>query len=132
FWVASSKTERSNTMRNGVRPKKSKRATTPARQVEASSGNVFADLGVPDAGAALAKAELARRICALLSARKLTQARAAAVLGLDQPKVSALFRGKLDGFSTDRLFRLLNALGQDVEIVVRPQRQNGRALTRVV
>jgi predicted XRE-type DNA-binding protein len=76
------------------------------QKVEASSGNVFADLEVPDADEALAKAELAQRICV---------------------------RGKLDGFSTDRLFRFLNALGQDVEIVVRPRRQgNGRALTRVV
>jgi len=101
--------------------------------VEASTGNVFADLEVPDADAALAKAELARRSCAILAARKLTQAQAAAILGIDQPKVSALIRGKLDGFSTERLFRFLNALGQDVEIVVRPRRQkSGHASTRVV
>jgi predicted XRE-type DNA-binding protein len=101
--------------------------------VEASSGNVFADLDVPNADEALAKAELARRLCVLLAERKLTQARAAAVLGIDQPKVSALVRGRLEGFSTDRLFRFLNALGQDVEIVVRPRRrQHGRTLTRVV
>ena len=103
------------------------------REVEASSGNVFADLEVPDAEAALAKAELARRVSAILSARELTQAQAATVLGIDQPKVSALIRGKLDGFSTDRLFRFLNALGQDVEIVVRPRRPRTRyASTRVV
>ncbi len=103
------------------------------RKVEASSGNVFADLELPDADAALAKAELARRVGAILSARKLTQAQAAAVLGIDQPKVSALIRGRLEGFSTDRLFRFLNALGQDVEIVVRPQRyRRGYASTRVV
>jgi predicted XRE-type DNA-binding protein len=102
------------------------------QEVEASSGNVFADLDVPDADEVLAKAELARRICAILSERKLTQARAAAVLGIDQPKVSALVRGKLDGFSTDRLFRFLNALGQDVEIVVRPRQENGCASIRVV
>ena len=112
--------------------KKARRATTPVRAVEASSGNVFADLELPAAAEALAKAELVRRICAILSERKLTQARAAAVLGIDQPKVSALIRGKLDGFSTDRLFRFLNALGQDVEIVVRPRHQDGEALTRVV
>jgi predicted XRE-type DNA-binding protein len=101
--------------------------------VEASSGNVFADLEVPDADEALAKADLAQRICAILSERKLTQARAAPLLGIDQPKVSALFRGKLDGFSTERLFRFLNALGQDVEIVVRPWRgENGHASTWVV
>ena len=118
-------------MRNGVQPRK--RATSPVPRVETSSGNVFADLEVPDADEALAKAELARRICAILSERKLTQARAAAVLGIDQPKVSALIRGKLEGFSTTRLFRFLNALGQDVEIVIRPRRQeNGNASTRVV
>ena len=117
----------------GVQLKKMKRATSPVPDVEASSGNVFADLEVPDADAALAKAELARRSCAILAARKLTQAQAAAVLGIDQPKVSALIRGKLDGFSTERLFRFLNALGQDVEIVVRPRRQkSGQASTRVV
>jgi predicted XRE-type DNA-binding protein len=103
------------------------------QEVEATSGNVFADLDVPDADEALAKAELAQRICTILSERKLTQARAAALLGVDQPKVSALIRGKLGGFSTDRLFRFLNALGQDVEIVVRPrQTENGQASTRVV
>jgi predicted XRE-type DNA-binding protein len=91
--------------------------------VEASSGNVFADLELPDADESLAKAELAGRICALLAERRLTQAKAAAVLGVDQPKVSALMRGKLDGFSVERLFRFLNALGQDVEIIIRPRRR---------
>jgi predicted XRE-type DNA-binding protein len=103
------------------------------REVEASSGNVFADLEVPDASEALVKAELARRICAILAARKLTQTRAAAVLGIDQPKVSALIRGKLEGFSTDRLFRFLNVLDQDVDIIIRPRRhENGCALIRVL
>src|SRR4051812_16028418 len=120
-------------MGNGAQPRKRKTATRPAQEVEASSGNVFADLAMPGADEALAKAELARRIAAVLAQRKLTQARAAAVLGIDQPKVSALIRGKLDGLSTDRLFRFLNALGQDVEIVVRPRRPGrGHALTRVV
>jgi predicted XRE-type DNA-binding protein len=120
-------------MGNGVQRKKTLKATRAAPEVEASSGNVFADLEVPDADAALAKAELARRICAILAEGKLTQAGAAAILGIDQPKVSALVRGKLDGFSTDRLFRFLNALGHDVEIVVRPRRRHrGHASTRVV
>jgi len=120
-------------MGNGGQRRKTKRATRPIPQVEASSGNVFADLEVPNPEEALAKAELARGICAIISERKLTQARTAAILGVDQPKVSALIRGKLDGFSTDRLFRFLNALGQDVEIVVRPRRRhNGQAATRVL
>jgi predicted XRE-type DNA-binding protein len=88
---------------------------------------------VPDADGAFAKSELARRICAILAERKLSQTQAAAVLRIDQPKVSALIRGKLDGFSTDRLFRFLNALGQSVEIVIRPRRQGmDYPLTRVV
>ncbi len=116
-----------------MRNKTTKKATGPVQEIEASSGNVFADLGLPNADQALAKAELARRLCAVISAKKLTQARAAAVLGIDQPKISALMRGKFDGFSTDRLFRLLNAVGQDVEIIVRASRRvNGHALTRVL
>jgi predicted XRE-type DNA-binding protein len=102
-------------------------------EVEKSSGNVFADLEIPDAGEALAKAELAGRICALIAGRKLTQAKAAVLLGIDQPKVSALVRGKLTGFSVDRLFHFLNALDQDIEIIVRPRRPGkGQARTRVV
>ena len=88
--------------------------------VESGSGNVFADLGLPDPDLALAKAELVRRIRYLIAGRKLTQARAAEVLGLDQPKVSALVRGRVEGYSLDRLVRFLNALGQRVEISVLP------------
>jgi predicted XRE-type DNA-binding protein len=117
----------------GIQPSKAKRSARPAKEVEASSGNVFADLDVPDSGEALAKAQLTQRICAIFSELKLTQARAASLLGIDQPKVSALIRGRLDGFSTDRLFRFLNALGHDVEIMVRPRgRGNEHASTRVV
>jgi predicted XRE-type DNA-binding protein len=98
-----------------------------------SSGNVFADLGVPDAGIALAKANLAHRICAVIGERKLSQTRAAAVLGVTQPKVSDLVRGKLDGFTVDRLLKFLNRLDQDVEIAVRPASgAKGSADTRVV
>lgn len=92
--------------------------------VRKSSGNVFADLEVPEAGSALAKAELAARVCTIISRKKLTQAQAAKLLGVDQPKISALMRGHLSGFSLDRLFRFLNALGRDVEIVVRPKRRS--------
>src|SRR6266478_4016010 len=101
-------------MRNGLNNRNGKRKTRaePIR-VEAGSGNVFADL-------ALAKARLVQRIRDLIAARKLTQAKAAALLGLDQPKVSALVRGRLEGYSLERLFRFLNALGQGVEISVHP------------
>jgi predicted XRE-type DNA-binding protein len=100
--------------------------------IEKSSGNVFADLGLKNPEELLAKAELVQRICDIIEARKLTQVRAAKLLGIDQPKVSALMRGKLDGFSTDRLFRFLNALGSDVEIVIRPARRGREADTRVI
>jgi predicted XRE-type DNA-binding protein len=116
-------------MRNGFenrKPKESRRL-----EVEPSSGNVFVDLGFPNAKEELAKADLAIRISRLIAARKLTQKEAAAVLRIDQPKVSALLRGKLEGFSTGRLLRFLNALGQDVEIVIRPAKGR-RASTRII
>jgi predicted XRE-type DNA-binding protein len=101
------------------------RADRPERDdealVEESSGNVFADLGLPDADELLAKAELARMIRGLIEQRSLTQTDAARLLGTTQPKVSDLFRGRLEGFSMERLYRFLNALGQDVQIVVRPK-----------
>ncbi len=83
-----------------------------------SSGNVFADLGLPDADDLMAKANLALHIRRVIEARKLTQAQAADLLGLDQPKVSLIINGRLDGFSTDRLMRFLNDLGCDVQISV--------------
>jgi predicted XRE-type DNA-binding protein len=83
-----------------------------------SSGNVFADLGLPDAEDLLAKANLALHIRRVIEARKLTQAQAANLLGIDQPKVSLIINGRLDGFSTDRLMRFLNDLGCDVQISV--------------
>jgi len=91
------------------------------------SGNVFEDLGHPRAAEALAKAELARKIAELIAKRRLTQAAAADLLNVDQPKVSALVRGRLAGFSLDRLVRFLVQLGSDVEIVVKPR---SRAMNR--
>jgi predicted XRE-type DNA-binding protein len=93
---------------------------------------VFADLGVPGAGIALAKANLALRICEVIGERRLTQAKAAAVLGVSQPKVSDLVRGRLDGFTVDRLLKFLNRLDHDVEISVRPVTGPKTAGTRVV
>jgi predicted XRE-type DNA-binding protein len=100
--------------------------------VEPSSGNVFADLGVPDPEECLAKAKLVQRIADAIAERKLTQTRAAGIFSVDQPKISALVRGKFEGFSIDRLLRFLNALGRDMEIIISPARRgNGRASTRV-
>jgi predicted XRE-type DNA-binding protein len=93
-----------------------------------SRGNVFADLNVKRPDEVLAKAELAHRIVAVLTKRKLTQSDAAKILKLDQPKVSALVRGRLSGFSIERLLRLLVLLGHDVEINIRSRsRSRNRA-----
>jgi predicted XRE-type DNA-binding protein len=97
------------------------------RESTPSSGNVFADLNLPEADDLLAKAELAAKIIAEIQRRRLTQSQAAAILGIDQPKVSALKQGKLSGFSIERLMRLLLVLGRDIEITVK-----GRAKSRSV
>ena len=116
-------------MRKEERKKTNDRSETA---IVPSSGNVFADLALAQPDELLAKAELVHRICEIIAERKLTQTKAAAALGIDQPKISALMRGKLEGFSMGRLFRFLNALGRDVEIVIRPARQDGEADTRVI
>ena len=85
-------------------------------KVQISSGNVFADLGLPNPEERLVKAELASLISSAIKQKNLTQMEAAELLGIDQPKVSALTRGRLSGFSTARLLRFLNALSNDVEI----------------
>jgi predicted XRE-type DNA-binding protein len=98
-----------------------------------SSGNVFADLGRPQPEEALAKARLAYEIEKGIRKRGLAQAEAGKVLGIDQPKVSALRNGRLSGFSVERLIRFLNALSRDVEIVVSEKphsRRRGRFLVR--
>jgi len=88
-------------------------------EVYHGSDNVFADMGLPDAEEMLVKAQLSIKINEIITKRHLTQAKAAELLGIDQPKVSALIRGKLSGFSMERLFHFLNALGRDVQIVVK-------------
>jgi len=94
--------------------------------------NVFADLDLPDADDLLGKARLAAAIGALIEERGLTQREAARLLGASQPTVSNLVRGRLSGFSLDRLLRFLNALGAAVEIrVTTPGHRGRRAGTRV-
>ncbi len=106
---------------------------TPSKpDIEIGSGNVFADLGLPEAGERLAKAELARQIQMLIEEAGLTQKQAAVRLGVDQPKISALLRGRLRDFSTDRLLRFLTALDRDVLIVVRPSSEEHQPGVRVV
>ena len=101
------------------------------RDHQMSSGNVVADLGLARPEERLAKAELANRIVGILQKRRLTQIRAAQVLGVDQPKISALSRGRLEGFSIERLMRFLVLLGQDVEIRVK-QRPKARSEARLL
>ncbi len=92
------------------------------RTYEVGSDNVFADAGVPDAEEHLVKAQLMYKIDALLKARGLKQAEVADLLGIRQPDVSKMLRGNFRQFSVERLLRFLVALGQDVDIVVRPPR----------
>ena len=87
-------------------------------RVTDGSGNVFTDVGLERPEEYLAKAEFARQIVGALDARAVTQTEAARLLGMNQPKVSALRNGRLDGFLMDRSIRFLNTLGCDVSIVV--------------
>ena len=88
-------------------------------KIERGSGNVFADLGLPDADAHLLKAELVTRIDRIIRQRGLKQVEAAKLLGLSQPDVSRLLRGNFREYSMERLLRLLTTLGRDVDIVIR-------------
>lgn len=95
-------------------------------EITASSGNVFADLGLEQPEALQLKASVAARIAQVIRERELTQVQAAELLGVDQPKVSALVRGKLSGFTLERLLRFLTDLDCDVEIAVRPAKDKGQ------
>jgi predicted XRE-type DNA-binding protein len=88
-------------------------------RVTPSSGNVFADLGFDQPEEMLLKAELVRQISAAIKEKGLNQYQAAELLGIDQPKVSALVRGHFSGYSLERLFRYLHSLGRELEIVVK-------------
>lgn len=94
--------------------------------VTESSGNVFADLGLPDAAGKLLRAELALQITRRIKELKLTQTEAGERLGVAQPDISKLVRGQRAGFSADRMIAMLNALDLDVDIVVRPAGTSAR------
>jgi predicted XRE-type DNA-binding protein len=101
-----------------------------AFEQEPSTGDVFADLGMANASEHVIKAGLVARIDRIIRKRKLTQAGAAELMGIDQPKVSAMLAGQFRGYSVERLMRFLVALGHDVEIVVKPKKR-GTAELRV-
>ena len=99
---------------------------------EASSGNIFADIGLPNPEEHLLKAQLVVKITNLMTARKMKQRVAAELFGITQPDVSKMLRGHFHQFSVERLMRFLVVLDQDVEIVVRPRRRSEAASLRVV
>jgi len=103
--------------------KATKRAQPSRIRSEKSSGNVFADLGLPHPEQELLKSRLTLQIYRLIKARGFKQAEAGKILGIKQPHVSALMRNRSGTFSVERLMEFLTALGQDVEITVRPTRK---------
>jgi len=100
--------------------------------VEEGSGNVFADLGFPNPEREQLKAHLTLQVYRLIKTRRLTQTAAGEILGIKQPHVSALMRGRSGAFSVERLIDFLTALGQDVEISVRPKRRSRGEMSVVV
>jgi predicted XRE-type DNA-binding protein len=92
--------------------------------VELGSGNVYTDLGYADSDRMLVKAQLAAQISAIIRRRALTQARAAEVLGLTQPKISAMLNGRFRGISEQRMLECLTRLGRDIQIVIKAAPRN--------
>ncbi len=99
-------------------------------EIEASSGNIFEDLGLADSEELLIKAKLLSQICDIIKQKRLTQSQIAKILGIDQPKISMILKGRLSGFSTDRLIRFLNALNCDVSICIHRPKKSQRRIRR--
>ena len=108
-----------------------KRNESNREQVLRGTGNVFADLGYPDAGERQTKLRLAYAINEIVDAQKLTQAATAEILAVNQPKISALLHYKLEGFSVERLMTFLTALGRDVEISIK-KKSRSRSVGRII
>ena len=87
-------------------------------EIEKGSGNVYQDLGLPDAGEMQIKAALASKISELIKRRELSQVEAARIVDMPQPKLSGMLRGQFRGISQAKMLECLNRLGQDIEIVV--------------
>ena len=111
---------------------KTKRNTAKNADLAEGSGNVFADLGLPNADQELMKARLTLQIYRIIKDRGITQTEAGKILGIPQPHVSALARNRAGNFSVGRLIDFLTALGQDVEITVRPTRKDHGQMSVVV
>ena len=110
---------------------KTKKTQKRVARVTESSGNVFADLGLPNPEQELVKAQLTLQIYSILKASGLTQVELAKTLGVQQPQISLLMRNRAGNFSVGRLMEFLTALRQDVEITVRPFRKEHGALSVV-
>lgn len=95
------------------------------------SKNIFKDLGFDNPEEEMAKAKLASTIYDIIEKRKLTQKEAGIILGINQPKVSALKNGRLSGFSIERLFSFLRALDQDIDIIIHPKSQKSHSKIRI-
>ena len=89
--------------------------------IEMSSGNVYADIGVPDTEEMLLKAQLASRIADMIQGKGLTQSQAAELLGIPQPKLSMMLRGQFRGISEAKMLECLARLGRDIRIVIGPE-----------
>ena len=98
------------------------------RKIEAheSSGNVFADLGLPDSEERLLKAGIVAELHRLIKERELTQVKAAKLVGISQPDLSHLLRGDFDDYSAERLMKMLTVFEQDIEIIMKPHRKAGQ------
>ncbi|MGB7282857.1 MAG: helix-turn-helix transcriptional regulator [Candidatus Acidiferrum sp.] len=108
---------------------KTKKPRSRVSRVTESSGNIFADLGLPNPEQELLKAQLTLQIYSILKDSGMTQVKIAKILGVQQPQVSLLMRNRAGNFSVGRLMEFLTALRQDVQITVRPTRKEHGALS---
>ena len=113
-------------------PGKAKLMKKTTIRTHADTGNIFADLGLPNPEQEMLKARLTLRIYKIIKTRGLTQVDAGEILGIKQPHVSALMRNRAGNFSIGRLIEFLTALGQDVEITVKPTRKAHGAMSVVL
>jgi predicted XRE-type DNA-binding protein len=105
---------------------------TDSAMIEVSSGNIFADLDIPNADEYLTKVKLASRIIELIQQTNLPLQEILTLLSLNQDKLNHLMMGELDNFSSEHLFQLLNALDQDIEIIIHPKKSaNNKASIKV-
>jgi predicted XRE-type DNA-binding protein len=95
--------------------------------IHESSGNVFADIGLPNADVHLLKAQIISELYRLCTAKKLSQTKTSVLLGISQPEVSRMFNGHFSEYSVERLMKFLTVFARDIEIVVRPTKPHSKA-----